>query len=308
VPASRCRASTQWKYSFSSLGYVSKEEAIELGKKPNLVDEEGIWPDVVLEIKPTGNEGGEIVWEWHQKDHFVQDFDNSKANYGNVYETKTRFDINFPTKTEPDFSHVNAIEYIEEYGIILLSSRNYSEIWIIDHSTSTEEATTSAGGDRNKGGDLQCRWGNPSAYKGNETQYSFYQHNVSWIANEPNSGGNILFFNNGSKRERSYSSVDEVLLVEDGAGNFKLEETEESSPLWSFTHEDLFSESISGAQRLPNGNTLICEGQDGVFYEVTSDKEIVWQYEIQMDKTSCFRATRFSNEYEGIKALNIQED
>jgi len=35
---------------------------------------------------------------------------------------------------------------------------------------------------------------------------------------------------------------------------------------------------VSGAQRLPNGNTLICEGRQGRLFEVTSEGDIVWEY------------------------------
>ena len=35
---------------------------------------------------------------------------------------------------------------------------------------------------------------------------------------------------------------------------------------------------ISGAQRLPNGNTLVCSGINGVVFEVTPEKEMVWKY------------------------------
>lgn len=38
------------------------------------------------------------------------------------------------------------------------------------------------------------------------------------------------------------------------------------------------SSFISGSVRLPNGNTLICQGEDGTLFEVTSDKELVWKY------------------------------
>jgi hypothetical protein len=44
-------------------------------------------------------------------------------------------------------------------------------------------------------------------------------------------------------------------------------------PSWSF-----FSHYISSAQRQPNGNTLICEGSNGRFFEVTPSGEIVWEY------------------------------
>jgi len=39
-----------------------------------------------------------------------------------------------------------------------------------------------------------------------------------------------------------------------------------------------FSPHISGAQRLPTGNTLICEGQWGRLFEVTPEGDIVWEY------------------------------
>ena len=51
---------------------------------------------------------------------------------------------------------------------------------------------------------------------------------------------------------------------------------------WSAVVEDLdlefFSPYISGAQRLPNGNTLICEGVHGRIFEVTPARDVVWEY------------------------------
>jgi hypothetical protein len=40
----------------------------------------------------------------------------------------------------------------------------------------------------------------------------------------------------------------------------------------------MYSENISGAHRLPNGNTIICSGTVGQFLEVNSSLEIVWKY------------------------------
>jgi len=39
-----------------------------------------------------------------------------------------------------------------------------------------------------------------------------------------------------------------------------------------------YSDRISNAQRLPNGNTLINEGRFGRFFEVTPAGEVVWEY------------------------------
>ncbi len=55
--------------------------------------------------------------------------------------------------------------------------------------------------------------------------------------------------------------------------------------VWQYTAEDsnqpewnFFSAFISSARRLPNGNTLIDEGMDGRFFQVTPSGEIVWEY------------------------------
>ncbi len=51
----------------------------------------------------------------------------------------------------------------------------------------------------------------------------------------------------------------------------------------TWTHQlpaDLYSGKISGAQRLPNGNTLICSGDPGVILEVTSEGDVVWRYDL----------------------------
>lgn len=63
--------------------------------------------------------------------------------------------------------------------------------------------------------------------------------------------------------------------------------------IWDYTSPDFFSSFISGAQRLPNGNTLITQGDDGRLFEVTSDGEIVWEYFYDAEKPSVFRAYRY---------------
>ena len=48
--------------------------------------------------------------------------------------------------------------------------------------------------------------------------------------------------------------------------------------VWSYTNPRFFSTNISGAQRLPNGNTLITAGAGGRMFEVTKEGAIVWEY------------------------------
>ena len=94
--------------------------------------------------------------------------------------------------------HTNSVAYNEEFDQIILSNRGTSEIWIIDHSTTTEVAATHEGGNSEKGGDLLYRWGNPIAYRaGTENdQMLFGQHDAHWIASGLQGEGNILIFNN----------------------------------------------------------------------------------------------------------------
>ena len=57
--------------------------------------------------------------------------------------------------------------------------------------------------------------------------------------------------------------------------------SDQSRLVWSYSAPkkgDFYSFFISGAQRLPNGNTLICSGASGTIFEVTPDKEVVWKY------------------------------
>ena len=66
--------------------------------------------------------------------------------------------------------------------------------------------------------------------------------------------------------------------------------------------------NISGAQRLPNGNTLICAGAPGIVFEITPQKKIVWQYNLAAfggrggpNARNVFRAYRFAPDFPGLK-------
>ena len=51
--------------------------------------------------------------------------------------------------------------------------------------------------------------------------------------------------------------------------------------VWSFQSTlptAFYSRYISGLQRLPNGNTLVCSGGNGHLFEVTPEGEVVWEY------------------------------
>ena len=273
-------------------GIKTKQEAVEAGANPELVHADGLKYDYLIEVRPTGSEGGEIVWEWSTWDYLVQDFDSSKENYGDPSEHPELIDINFRrprSERSKSWLHTNGIDYNPELDQIALSPRDNSELWIIDHSASTEEAATRKGGNSGKGGALLYRWGNPRAY-GHGTiddQQLFRQHHTQWITPGYPGEGNILIFNNGlahqRDRDRNYSSIEEIVPPVDGYG-YRREPGAAyppTEPVWSYTAEtptDFYSSVVSGVQRLPNGNTLICEGTQGNVFQVTPDGKTVWQY------------------------------
>ena len=177
---------------------------------------------------------------------------------------------------------------------------HFHEIWIIDHSTTTEEAKGHTGGRWGKGGDILYRWGNPRAYRNGTSldQRLFGQHNIQWIPKGLSGEGHLLVFNNGGGRKPvEYSSVDEFVPPTDKDGNYirpKRGPFGPAKPLWSYTapnKKDFYSWFISGAQRLPNGNTLINAGAVGIVFEVTPEKETVWKFSNPF-KPADGRATR----------------
>ncbi len=326
----------------------TKEETLSAGRRVELVRGDFL-PDCLLEVKPTGQTTGEIVWEWHAWDHLIQDTDSTKPNYGDVSDHPELIDVNFtnsflenllsdpqelaklrslgyvggggsgqpqgpppgndnggndsgpqdrgrrgggrgfggPGGPEADWMHTNSVDYNADLDQIMISLHEFSEVWIIDHSTTTAEAASHKGGKSGKGGDLLYRWGNPRAYRNgsNADQRLFAQHNAHWIPLGRPGAGHLLVFNNGNGRpDGRYSTADEIILPIDQHGLYQREEFMAfgpSSATWSYAAEDktsLFSMMISGAQRLPNGNTLICSGAQKTLIEVTPEKKVVWRY------------------------------
>jgi hypothetical protein len=158
---------------------------------------------------------------------------------------------------------------------------------VIDHSTTTKEAASHTGGNSGKGGDILYRWGNPQTYdRGTSSdQKLFGQHDAQWIKPGLPGEGDILIFNNGVTRPGShYSSVDEITSPILENGSYYLEDESAYGPAeqtWIYTADpatSFYSSSISGVQRLANGNTLICSGETGKIFEVTLEEETVWQY------------------------------
>jgi hypothetical protein len=288
------------------------DEVRAAGRRPELIPEGGLWPDMVVEIQPLPPNDARIVWEWHVWDHLIQNHDPKLRNYGDPSEHPERIDINGgeePPELDPeelkrlqalgyvppdadaeelrsDFLHTNSVAYNSVLDQIALSVPRFNEIWVIDHSTTTVEAAGSSGGRWGRGGDLLHRWGNPQVYgRGDEKdQQLFAQHDARWVADSMPDGGNLMIFNNDlSGPEGDYSAVIEISLPTDANGRYVLQNGPFGplEPVWTYQAPDgtsFHSSFISGAHRLANGHTLITSGAQGRFFEVTLEGEIVWEY------------------------------
>ncbi len=250
----------------------SIEEAIRAGFD-NSSENEIVLPESLIEVNPLNDQ---VVWEWHSWNHLVQDFDETKDNFGSISQNPQLIDINFHDDERGDIMHANGFDYDREKDLIYVSVNFYSEVWVIDHSTTTEEAASHRGGHFNKGGDLLYRFGNPVAYKNEKGGRLFFNNHFPNILTKDEIGaGNLLIYmngNDGSERSITY----ELDMPE----TFKLLPDSNNEPLIlsAFGDSELYSPIVGGAVRLSNGNTLITEGRYG-YWEFTSTGEVVWKFE-----------------------------
>jgi len=254
---------------------ITELESIQLGRS-DIVE---VWSEKILEIEPVGTNEANIVWEWKLRDHLVQDVNEQAMNYGIISEHPEKVDFNYlgdGALADGDWAHFNGISYHEETQQIAITSRHFGEVWVLDHSTTTEEASTGKGGNYNKGGDILYRYGNPFAYQRGlpEDQLLIGPHSPSWTSNQ-----SLMVFNNVYTTENS--SIERWTLPLDQNNEYIILDGQPFGPPqvdWRYTADNFSSKIMSSAQELANGNILICEAIDGRFFEITIDKEIVWEY------------------------------
>lgn len=299
----------------------------ELTQTGSSTSNSSINSEQIIEVQPNLITGGAtVIWEWKAWEHLVQNVDSTKDNYGHVGLSPEKIDINFLNHNSSDWLHFNGVSYNPEFDQIILSVHNFSEFWIIDHSTTTAEAASSSGGIFGQGGDLLYRWGNPIAYDQGTVndQKLFLQHHTHWIADSLPGAGKIIVFNNqaGNLVGQNYSTVNMIDLPVDANGFYNYSGGAYLPTIFDWTYlapipTDFFSNIISGVQRLENGNTLICQGVGGRFFEVDSVGNTVWEYICPVNdvgpivqnttatNNNVFRAVRYPRTHSGFigKAL-----
>ena len=253
-----------------------------------------IYTESIWEINPENNE---IVWKWNSWDHLIQDFDSTKNNFGDISSRPHKIDLNYSLVSNGDIMHANGLDYDPENDLIYVSVNFFSEVWVIDHSTSTSQAAGESGGNYGKGGDLVYRFGNPEAYKNSVGTRLFYHNHYPNLIKK-NGETRMLLFMNGYETQKS--TVFEFDLSE--LPPLKPNANNEPPILWRYTHPELFSSKVSGAELLSNDNILITIGTYGI-WEVNRNKDVLWKYE---SDGFYWRTYPYLKESEAINNLNFQ--
>ncbi len=139
-----------------------------------------------------------------------------------------------------EWSHANTVVPLDDKRV-MVSFRNTSTVGIIDRDS----------------GDFVWKLGYDVLAQ---------QHDPSMLEN-----GNVLIFDNGAHRKTDARTASRVIEVNPATNEIVWEYRDQ--PVFNF-----YSPYISGARRLPNGNTLITEGSFGRIFQVTPDGQVVWEY------------------------------
>jgi len=269
-----------WQRESFPAGYFSPESmpAIEGGSTLILTHTNRTQPkvaDVMLEddrlIEVSWK--GEVTWEWVASDHIDElSFapDARKAIKAAQSFNKARGSF--------DWLHINSAHYVGPNrwfdqgdmrftpNNVIISSREASLLAIVGRDG---KIVWRLGPDFSESPELRA------------IRQIIGQHHAHFIPKGLPGAGNLLVFDNGGSSGYGFANP----IAPNGVGAFARATSRvlEINPLtlelvWSYTNPRFFSTNISGAQRLPNGNTLITAGAGGRMFEVTKEGAIVWEY------------------------------
>ncbi len=296
---------------------ISKTKAISLGVEPSLFTAGAatLLGEKIIEIKPKLPSGGEIVWEWSIFDHIVKKED--AAAHPELISGAI-----VPSTWQGQWVHLNGIDYSAAKDQIVFSSRIFSELFVIDHGTTTQEAASHSGGKRGKGGDILYRWGKPGNYGASGGITIDCLHSTTWIPEGYEGAGNIMFFHNNMAAIKS--QVIEIKPPVDENGNYVLESGKAfgpAEPNWKYAPSGgFYSKAMSSAIRMPNGNTVAHETfpteqfwEDGTvpqtdskIREVNKAGEILWVDTLKLKSGMGFNPSKimyYPSSYEGVRRL-----
>jgi hypothetical protein len=248
----------------------------------NKVSDKLLCDDVIIEVDHDGKE----LFRWLASDHINEmGFDNMARivmyRYPNYAMTRT------PGVVGGDWIHINSISWVGPNKWYDQGDKRFNPENII---YSGRQTNTFGIIDRNTG---EIVWHMGPDYESTKELRKIGPiigpHHIHVIPRGLPGEGNILIFDNGgyggfgapnpsaptgvNNVKRDYSRVIELNPI-----TFKIEWEYDANKAGSRDKVKFYSDYVSSAQRLPNGNTLITEGAFGRIFEVTPDYEIVWEY------------------------------
>ncbi|MBB3222020.1 aryl-sulfate sulfotransferase [Pseudoduganella umbonata] len=227
--------------------------------------------DVIYEVTPDGK----IAWQWTASEHLAE-FGFSPESLKLVKAAQPKYGaqavdwlhINDMAVVGPNKWHKAGDERFNPDNIVI-DSREANFVAIIDKKTGKVVWTL--------GPDFPAIAGTKVP---RPVDQLIGQHDAHIIPEGLPGAGNLLVFDN--QGEAGYPKVSpgifphsRVLEIDPVKKEIVWQYTAVDSrqPAWSF-----YSAFISSARRLPNGNTLIDEGMNGRFFQVTPQGDIVWEY------------------------------
>jgi hypothetical protein len=274
-----------WQREGNPVGYFSPDQSpmTHNGKTmilahrnvtvPEITDKR-LEDDYIYEL----NWQGEIVWDWLASDH-VDELGFSEDSRNAIYRSVQFNDA----RKSADWLHINSAAYLgpnpwydagdERFhpDHIMISSRTANVIAIIARD-----------------GSIVWRLGPNYTIDSGQAEIGqiIGQHNPHLIPKGLPGAGNLLVFDNGGAGGYGFANP----ARPDGTNSMTRDQSRvlEINPvtlevIWEYTINgterfQFYSAYVSNAQRLPNGNTMINEGMHGRVFELTSEKEIVWEY------------------------------
>jgi hypothetical protein len=236
--------------------------------RPNVADAL-LEDDRLIEVSSSG----EIVWEWVASDH-IDEFGFSAAARNAI---KAAPGLN-AARGSFDWLHINSATYVGPNHWYDQGDQRFAPNNVIISGRQASLLAIVA-----RDGKIVWRLG-PDFSESRELRairQIIGQHHAHFIPKGLPGAGNLLVFDNGGAS--GYGSPNPTALeganVYGRAGSRVLEINPVTLELvWSYAGPRFYSTNISGAQRLPNGNTLVTEGANGRLFEVTREGRIVWEY------------------------------
>lgn len=239
---------------------------------------------------------GEILWEWSLHDHF-DELGLSEAAKNAIYRwghIKERVDAHpdqeVTESVNADWAHVNSMAHLgpnkwydagdERFhpDNIIFDCREINGVYII--SKKTGNVVWQVGPED---------WSSTKALR--KLGPFIGQHHAHMIPKGLAGAGNILVFDNGGAAGYGLPTPGAptgVMISRRGYSRVVEFDPITLEVVWEYNAENagygrsfynrFFSWYVSSAQRLPNGNTMITEGCHGRIFEVTPEREIVWEY------------------------------